>query len=133
MIQAYSRNIAVTPNTAIPFNTTKLKTGCVVTQSDDRKTFYLNRAGIYMIEFNGSGASTAGGSVAVQMKVDGIDVEPAVAEITTEANAPSEIAFNTLVSVDRVCACMGGKPLQVMYTGTAGAMPLANIIITKIR
>lgn len=133
MIQAYSQNLAVTQGAAIPFNSTKLKTGCVVTQAQDKTTFYLNRPGIYLVQFDGYGSSTEAGSVGVQMAVDGVNCPVGTVQATTAAGSLQPISFYTLVGVEAVCRCTGGKKLTVNYTGTAGTLSLANIIITKLR
>lgn len=133
MIQAYSQNLAVVQGSTVPFSNTALKTGCVVTQSLDKGTFYLNRPGIYMVQFNGYGSSTAAGSVGAQLIVDGQNSPMALSQATAAAGSVVPIEFSTLVTVGAVCRCTGGKKLTVNYTGTDGTLTLANIIITKLR
>lgn len=133
MIQSYGTNQTVTSNSAITFPTDHVRTGIVVTKSSDGGTFYLNRPGIYMLSFDATGLPTADGDVSAQVKVNGVDIVPAKGSIFTGAGETGEISINTLIMVDRVCACAGGKPVQVVYTGAAGVLATANIVITKIR
>lgn len=134
MIQTYSQNLAVIQGSTIPFSNTALKTGCVVTQSLDKSTFYLNKPGIYMVQFNGYGSSTAAaGSVGAQLIVEGQNSPVALSQATAAAGSVVPIEFSTLVTVGAVCRCAGGKKLTVSYTGTDGTLTLANIIITKLR
>lgn len=133
MIQTYSQNLAVIQGSTIPFSNTALKTGCVVTQSLDKSTFYLNKPGIYMVQFNGYGSSTVAGSVGAQLIVEGQNSPIALSQATAAVGSVVPIEFSTLVTVGAVCRCAGGKKLTVNYTGTDGTLILANIIITKLR
>lgn len=133
MIQTYSQNLAVVQGSTIPFSNTALKTGCVVTQSLDKSTFYLNKPGIYMVQFNGYGSSTVAGSVGAQLIVEGQNSPIALSQATAAVGSVVPIEFSTLVTVGAVCRCAGGKKLTVNYTGTDGILILANIIITKLR
>ncbi len=133
MIQTYSQNLAVIQGSTIPFSNTALKTGCVVTQSLDKSTFYLNKPGIYMVQFNGYGSSTVAGSVGAQLIVEGQNSPIALSQATAAVGSVVPIEFSTLVTVGVVCRCAGGKKLTVNYTGTDGTLILANIIITKLR
>ena len=133
MIQAQSTSLAVANGSNLTFNTTNVKTGCAVTQSQDRTEFYLHRPGIYAVEFNACGASTAAGTIGVQLMVNGTAVANTAIQATTGADEPQSISFYTLVPVEAVCRCTGGKKLVVNYTGSTGTLNLANIVITKLR
>ena len=67
------------------------------------------------------------------MAVDGVNSPVGTVQATTAAGSLQPISFYTLVAVEAVCRCTGGKKLTVNYTGTAGTLTLANIIITKLR
>ena len=133
MIQAQSTSLVVVNGSNLTFNTTNVKTGCSVTQSQDRTEFYLNRPGIYAVEFNACGASTAAGTIGVQLTVNGSNVANTAIQANTGADEAQCISFCTLVPVEAVCHCTGGKKLAVNYTGSAGILNIANIVITKLR
>ena len=133
MIQVYSKDVAVTPNSNVQFNTVALKTGSTVTMEGTTQ-LNINRSGIYRIEFAGYGASnTDNGTIGVQLVVDGKEVPQAEATVETDsAIQPEQIAFTALVPI-KICPCGGSKALTVLATGTAGTLSLANLTVTKIR
>ena len=133
MIQVYSKDIVVTPNNNVQFNTVALKTGSTVTIQDSTQ-LSINRSGIYRIEFAGYGASnTDNSTIGVQLVVDGKEVPQAEATVaTSSAILPEQIAFVALVPV-KICPCGGSKTITVLATGTAGTLSLANLTVTKIR
>ena len=133
MLQVYSKDIAVTPNSNVQFNTVALKTGSTVTMEGTTQ-LNINRSGIYRIEFVGYGASnTDNGTIGVQLVVDGKEVPQAEATVaTSSAILPQQIAFVALVPI-KICPCDGSKTVTVLATGTAGTLNLANLTVTKIR
>lgn len=133
MIQVHSKDVAVTPNSNVQFNTVALKTGSTVTMEGTTQ-LNINRSGIYRIEFAGYGASnTDNGTIGVQLVVDGKEVPQAEATVaTSSAILPEQIAFTALVPI-KICPCGGSKTVTVLATGTAGTLNLANLTITKIR
>ena len=133
MVQAYNNNIQVSTNTVIPFAKTQLKTGCVATVSSDGTTIYLNRPGIYKIELDATGVPAADGTVSIQLTLDGSNITSATSSSYQSAGFATEVGINTLVAVDKICSCLGGKKIQAVYTGAAGTLNTVNIIVTKIR
>ena len=133
MIQVYSKDAAVTPNSNVQFNTVALKTGSTVTIQDSTQ-LNINRSGIYRIEFAGYGAAnTDNSTIGVQLVVDGKEVPQAEATVaTSSAILPEQIAFVALVPL-KICPCGGSKTVTVLATGTAGTLNLANLTVTKIR
>lgn len=132
MLQAHSSNIAVTANTNIAFNNTDVETGCVALLSNGGTTVKLNRPGIYRVDFNAYGSSTEAGSIGAQLQVDGVNSKASSAA-TTSAGSPQAIGFSTLIKVGRYCPCRNvSKTVNVVYTGSAGTLTLANIIVSKI-
>ena len=133
MLQVYSKDIAVTPNSKVQFNTVALKTGSTVTMEGTTQ-LNINRSGIYRIEFVGYGASnTDNSTIGVQLVIDGKEVPQAGATVaTSSAILPEQIAFVALVPV-KICPCDGSKTVTVLATGTAGTLNLVNLTVTKIR
>ena len=133
MIQVYSKDVVVTPNSNVQFNTVALKTGSTVTIRDSTQ-LNINRSGIYRIEFAGYGASnTDNSTIGVQLVVDGKEVPQAEATVaTSSAILPELVAFTALVPI-KICPCDGSKTVTVLATGTAGTLNTANLTVTKIR
>lgn len=134
MLQAHSSNIAVTANTNIVFNNIDVETGCVALLSNGGTTIKLNRPGIYRVDFNAYGSSTEAGSIGAQLQVDGVNNNNQASSVaTTSAGLPQALGFSTLIKVGRYCPCRGvSKTVNVVYTGSAGTLTLANIIVSKI-
>ena len=125
MIEAYSTNITVAADTAVPFNSTTISKGCTATHPS-ADTFNLNKCGIYMVSVDASVEA----STTLQLFKDG------VAQPQAQSTAGTAPSFQTLVQVDHnnsCCACSSPTVLQVKNVGTAEAtITNANIVITKV-
>lgn len=122
MLQAYSTDIAVAANTAIPFNNLTLEKGCTARLSSPA-TIQLNKCGVYMVSVD----SSAGAATNVQLYKDGV----AQPQAQSTGLNPS---FVTLVQVDHNnsrCCCDSPTNLQVI-ADTAVTFTNANIVVTKV-
>lgn len=122
MLEAYSTNIEVAADTAIPFNSVSLQKGCTATKPST-DTIHLNKCGVYMVAVNASATAPT----TIQLVKDGV-LQP---QAQSTGQSPS---FVTLVQVDHnnsCCACDSPTTLQVVNT-TAGTFTNANITITKV-
>lgn len=122
MLEAYSLNVAVGADSAIPFNNVTLEKGCTAVLSSPG-TIQLNKCGVYMVSVDG----TAEAATTVELYKDGVAQPQAQSTGTT----PS---FVTLVQVDRNncgCACSSPVNLQVMNT-TATTFTNVNVVVTKV-
>ena len=122
MLEAYSLNVAVGADSAIPFNNITLEKGCTAVLSSPG-TIQLNKCGVYMVSVDG----TAEAATTVELYKDGVAQPQAQSTGTT----PS---FVTLVQVDRNncgCACSSPVNLQVMNT-TATTFTNVNVVVTKV-
>lgn len=122
MLEAYSTNVTVGANSAIPFNAVSVVKGNTAVLTSPT-TIELNRCGVYMVECDVS-ASAAN---TIQLSKDGV-LQP---QAQSTGTTPS---FTTLVQVDRnntCCACSSPVVLRVIAT-TAGTLTDANIVVTKI-
>ena len=124
MLYVYSlaeQTIAV--DAPVAFSSIGLSKGKYVIQSTE-STITINCPGIYEVIFNGT-ASAAGG---VQLTLNGLDVEGALAEGTS-------LAFTALVRVNpNCCAISTNLParLQVVNSGAAD-LTLTNAALTIIK
>ena len=124
MIEAYSTNIDVAADTAIPFNSTTVAKGCTVTHTSP-DTFNLNKCGVYMVSVDTSSEAEA----TIQLFKDG------VAQAQGQSTGGSHQSFVTLVQTDKnnsCCPCSSPTTLQIMNTGAAATFTSANIAITKV-
>ena len=122
MLEAYSTNIEVTADSAIPFQNVSLKKGCTAELSGTN-TIMLNKCGVYMVSVDASSAT----SVMIQLYKDGI----AQPQAQSTGGSP---AFVTLVQVSEnnsCCPCSTGTALQVKCN-TATTFINANVCVTKI-
>lgn len=131
MLEANSSTLTVTTNTNIAFTNKTLQTGVTAVLGEDNATVSLNRAGIYRVDFSAYGASTADGTIGAQLYANGNAVSRASSVATTAAGAPQAISFATLISVGN--ATQGHTAtLTVRYTGSAGILSNADLVVTKI-
>ena len=122
MLEAYSSNVAVTANSAIPFNSVSIEKGCTARLTSPT-TIELNKCGVYMVECDVS--TTA--ATTIQLSKDGV-LQP---QAISTGTSPS---FLTLVQVDKnnsCCACSSPVVLRVINT-VAGTLTDANIVVTKL-
>ena len=123
MLEAYSTNVTVTANGAIPFNNVTLEKGCTAKLSAPA-TIELNKCGVYMVAVDVSAAATN----TIQLFKDG------VAQPQAQSTGTS-LGFTTLVQVDKNncnCNCCSSPvDLRVVAT-TAGTLTNANICVTKV-
>lgn len=122
MLEAYSLNVAVGANAAIPFNNTSVEKGCTARLSAPA-TIELNKCGVYMVAFDG----VASAATTVQLSKDGVLQPQAQSTGTT-------VSFVTLVQVptnNSCCCCSSPVTLRVLNT-VAGTFTNANIVVTKV-
>lgn len=124
MLEAYSLNIEVAADAAIPFNNVSLEKGCTV-KLQSPGTIALNKCGVYMVSCDGSAAA----STTIQLYKDGV----AQPQAQSTGGTP---AFITLVQVDHNncgCCCSSPTTLQVLNVGDAAAtFTDINVCVTKI-
>lgn len=124
MLEAYSLNVTVPENAAIPFNNVSLQKGCTAVLNGT-STISLNKCGVYMIAVDTSSAAAA----TIQLFKNGIAQAQAQSTGTT-AN------FVTLIQVDEnnsCCPCSAPTNIQIINTGAADAtFTDANITVTKV-
>lgn len=122
MIEAYSENVTVTENAAIPFQSVSIKKGCTA-ELTGTSTIELNRCGVYMVAVDAS----AEAATTIQLFKNG------VAQPQAQSTGES-LCFVTLVQVSEnnsFCPCSAPVSLQVI-SNTAATFTNANITVTKI-
>jgi hypothetical protein len=135
MLKAYSTNVSVEENSAVPFNSVGLLKG-TSSQLVGASTIQLNKCGIYEISVSATVTAEAAGEITLQMTRDGVTQISDITE-TTAADTTSlhSIGFTTLVQVDRNnninCAC--SSPVNLTFLNTGVATTYNNIIVTVVR
>lgn len=122
MLEAYSLNVAVGANSAIPFNNITIQKGCTA-KLEAPSTIELNKRGIYIVYFD----AVAGTSTTVQLYKDGV-AQPQAQSTGTA------VSFVTLVQVpqDNTCACATSPTLLRIVNTTAGTFTNVNLAVTKL-
>ena len=101
MIQTYSKNISVTTNTAIPFNSTSVLKGCTA-EKTGISTITLNKAGVYLVSFDSSVIGTSGGTITFQLSKNGtLMPEATTSETASDTTSLHSMSFETLVQVSQ--------------------------------
>ena len=133
MLEAYSRDVTVAAETAIPFNNIVIRKGCTAILAAPA-SIQLNKAGVYMIAVDGSITPDATGDVSIQLSKNGV-LQPQGYSIAdgTEAET-SSLSFTTLVQVQQnnTCSCISSPTTIQVINGTAGTYTIASITVTKI-
>ena len=123
MLEAYSTNVTVTANGAIPFNNVTVEKGCTAKLSAPA-TIELNKCGVYMVSVDAS--ATAANTI--QLYKDGVAQPQA-------QSTGSSMGFVTLVQVDKNncnCNCCSSPVTLRVIATTAGTITNANIVVTKV-
>ena len=123
MLEAYTLNVAVGANAAIPFNNVSVEKGCTANLNAPA-SIELNKCGVYMVSFDGVAAA----STTVQLYKDGVAQPQAQSTGTV-------VSFVTLVQVDRNncrCNCCTSPVTLRLLNTTATTFTNANICVTKL-
>lgn len=122
MLEAYSTNVAVAADAAIPFNNVVIQKGNTAVLSG-AQTVELNKCGVYMVEIDG----TASASTTVQMAKNGV-VQPQAQSTGTA------FGFQTLVQVPRSnTSCCCSSPTLIQFTADAAVtLTNVNVVVTKV-
>lgn len=122
MLEAYSIDVTVTENGAVPFNSVSLNKGCTAVLSSP-STIELNRCGVYEVSVSASSATAQ----TIQLSKDGV-LQP---QAQSTGTSPS---FVTLVQVPQnntCCVCSAPTVLRVIAS-TAGTLTDANITVKRV-
>ena len=135
MIQAYSNNIAVPANTAIPLNNLKIDKGCSQSLAAP-STIQLKKRGVYIVSVDGFGSAAAAGDISVQLAVNGVLQPDAISSASVAAaNSIVPLGFKALVRVqqdDTKCCCSSATDLSFI-TGATDITDLHfNAVVTKL-
>lgn len=123
MLEAYSTNVAVAANAAIPFNNVTLEKGCTAKLSAPA-SIELNKCGVYMVAVD----AVADAATTTQLYKDGV-AQPQAQSTGTA------VSFVTLVQVNRNnsdCNCCSSPVNLKVLTNTAVTFTNANIVVTKV-
>ena len=123
MLEAYSTNIEVGADTAVPFGNIAVRKG-VTAELVSASEIALNKCGVYMVSVDGSteAAST------IQLQKNGVLLPQAQSTGTT-------LGFTTLIQVpnsNSACCCSSPTLLQLINTGAAATFTDVNIVVTKV-
>ena len=132
MIEAYGRNITAVQNMNLPFANKVVQTNYAVVKDSDNETFELLMPGVYNVSFHGVATTTAAGDVSFQLLADGNVLPQTVVSATTGAGDIATVSFETNVRV-AVAPMIQKAKLVVQYTGSAGTIDMADVIIKKVR
>ena len=135
MLQAYSSNIEINANSAIPFNNIVVDKGNAESLAAPA-TIEINQRGVYLVKLDGFGTGAAAGEMAIQLYVNGVAQPQAQGQFSTAAGETVNFSFNTLLQVaNNNCNCnCYSKPtvLQVIPTEQSLTDGFANIVVTRL-
>ena len=134
MLEAYSNNVAVATNSAIPFNNVTIQKGCTA-KIESSATIALNKSGIYMVTVDAAAIPTSAGVMSIQLSKDGVLQPQAQSAVTGATTDVDNMSFTTLVQVkeDNNCrCCTSPTTVRVVNTGVPATYNIANVCVTKI-
>lgn len=135
MLQAYSSNITITADSAVPFNNVVISKGNAEVLSAPA-SIQLNRRGVYLIKCDGFGTGSAADDVTIQLYVNGVAQPQAQSQFTAAAGDVTNFEFNTLLQVpENNCPCNNYSAptvLQVRATGSDLTDANINIVVTRL-
>jgi hypothetical protein len=135
MLQAYSSNITITADSAIPFNNVIINKGCSEKLTAPA-TIEIDRRGVYVIKVDGFGTGSAADDVTIQLYVNGVALPQAQSQFTTASGNVSNFSFSTLLQVaENNCNCncyTSPTVVQVRAAGSDLTDADINIVVTKL-
>lgn len=134
MLEAYSTNVSVATNSAVPFNNISIQKG-KTTELTSVGTVQLNKCGIYMIKVDAAGIPTSEGVMSIQLSKDGSLQPQAQSAVTGTTSNVDNLSFTSLVQVkeDNTCnCCTSPTVIRIVNTGVPATYNIANIVVTKI-
>ena len=132
MINLYSNNVTSTTNMIMQWNNKSVQRGSSATLDADGQTIRLNEEGVYKVTVNGYGSTTAAGAFGFQLVGDGANIVRAAGGTTTGAGELGNISFATDVAVNKTYGAAAKASIRLVYTGGAGTINLASIIVEKV-
>ena len=135
MLQAYSKNVTVEANSAIPLNNISIAKGRTATTSGTASISF-NKKGIYQVSVNASAIASVAGVIQFQLSQNGVLLPEAFAfETAEDATGAHSLSFSTLVQVtEDNCNCDCGSKqniINIVNNGVAATYILLNMIVTK--
>lgn len=133
MLEAYSVNVDVAANSAVPLNNVTIDKGCTV-KLVAPATIQLNKAGVYMVSCDASFTPTAAGTVGIQLRKDGVLQPQAQSSETGVIGSINNFNFVTLVQVSQNnTSCCNTSPTLLQFVNiAAGTYNNINVCVTKI-
>lgn len=131
MLNLYSVDLTSAAAQIVEWGVKSIQRGTSATLSQDKKTIYLNTPGVYEISVNGYGSTTAAGTFGFQLVGDGEDIVRGAASMSTAIGGTGNAAFTALVAVNSAIGT-NKAAISVEYTGGAGTIDLANIVVKKV-
>lgn len=126
MLRAYSKNINVTANTAIPFNVDKFDVGSNIGHTSGSGSITIRNAGYYEVNldiaFTTAEAPTTQ-PVTIQLYADGVAIPDAVIITNVTATEVVNASFNTIIRA------ISGFPSQ---TVSLTVIPSNDITISSV-
>ena len=133
MLQAYTTNQAVETNDLISFSHVESAIDRTATAAIGSNEIALNAPGIYHVTGFVNGSPTGEGEVGVSVLLNGTVMEQSAVLASAGAAGYAVVPIDTLISVNRCCPCQSATTLNFQYTGAAGTVALANVVVEKVR
>lgn len=136
-LSAYTNSVqSVIAQGSVLFNNNDVLTGCSISHAAGSSTIQLNKAGLYLIEFNADASTTAtsGGTITLQLFKNGVIVPGAESTSTATSNtAVNTLSFSKVIQVLNSCNCVNNQTnITVVNTNSAISMSNANIVVVKL-
>lgn len=126
MLRAYSKDIQVSANTPIPFNTTKFDVGNNISHIAGNSNIIVNRPGFYEVNLDISFTTEEAPTtqpVSVQLFANGVAIPDAIISTNITATETTTASFNTVIRA------LPGVPYQNV---TLTVIPTNAITISSV-
>lgn len=120
---------------SVPFNNIAVQNGnCACGNNFTGGTnIILNQPGTYRVTFNADVLGTTAGLVVLQLLNNNVAVSGALASVTAAEGSTYNVSFDTIIKVNRSCACQNNTAnLQVQLQTTTATLSNANITVQRI-
>ena len=132
MLQAYTLNQDVATNDLISFSHVEAVDRSA-TMPVGGTELSLNAAGVYHISGYVNASPTAEGEVGAAVMLNGTVMEQTSVVENALADNYAVVPIDTFISVNQCCPCQQTTKVSIQYTGVAGVVNLANVVVLKVR
>ena len=131
LVAIATREINVVAGDYITYDINRVHTGVSISHAEGSNVIRLNKAGLYLVIFDGVFTIGTAGSVNVQLFNRGVEVAGAEDTVSGTTTVPRGMHFATLIEVKPSCCAIDNEAVLQVQIDSDGVMNNASITVVK--